>query len=48
MAALQSSLNPSKGIGVYTLAIIYATIILSCFFLPTIFIKTLVDGKRLS
>ncbi|XP_063688140.1 protein unc-93 homolog A-like isoform X2 [Bolinopsis microptera] len=41
MAALQSSLNPSDGIGVYTLAIIYATIILSCFFLPTIFIKTL-------
>ncbi|KAL5261805.1 hypothetical protein ACHWQZ_G007490 [Mnemiopsis leidyi] len=47
MAALQSSLNPSDGIGVYTLAIIYATIILSCFFLPTFFIKTLKAKKAL-
>lgn len=41
MASLQSSLNPSDGIGVYTLAIIYATIILSCMFLPTLIIKKL-------
>jgi len=41
MANLQSSINKVDGLGTYSLAVIYAALVLSCMFVPTLMIKTL-------
>ena len=41
MSKLQSSINPVDGLGVWSNAMVYAALILSCMFLPSIMIDKL-------
>ena len=41
MSKLQSSINPVDGLGVWSNAMVYASLILSCMFLPSIMIDKL-------
>ena len=41
MAQLQSSINEQEGLGTASLSVIYASLVISCMFVPTFLIKKL-------
>ena len=48
MQTLQSSLNQVEGLGTISLSIIYGSLVLSCLFLPSLFINTMGCKKTIA